>query len=126
MSNSKKPRDTWDAMPDYLKAIYSCKEDWERTRDAVIAREQEERRRPRRPPDWVEPAIRIEEVDEFFEPDLVPYMRARGMTRITRSEYFEFKYPDGVPLEWNRDYELELPDGLQDLYMTIDKRLKRN
>jgi hypothetical protein len=126
MSKSSKSEFTWETLPDYFRQAYKSKEDWEEAGRRARAREQEERRKPKKPKDWVEPSIGIEEVSNFFEPDLAPYMRSKGMTRITRTEYFEFKYPYGVPLEWDRFYEAEMPDGLRDIYLTIDKRLKRS
>lgn len=81
-----------------------------------------------RPADWVEPSITLAEAEAFtvFEySDLAAEMRRRGVDRMTRSEYFSWKFIFGVPHDWDCELESQIPDELQDAYMTIDPKLRR-
>jgi hypothetical protein len=58
---------------------------------------------PVRPPDQTKPSE---------ERQLDRLQKAKGQTPVTRQEYIDYNWPDGVT-EWTNDHEAELPARLR-------------
>jgi hypothetical protein len=57
--------------------------------------------------------------------DLVRAIHLTKSDRITRSEWLEMEFPDGVPDPWTAEHEAELPPGLRSDGLEIPPHLPR-
>ena len=76
------------------------------------------RARSRRPADWTEPSMTLEEVErDPIIRDFATQMREKGMTVVTRSQYMLMVHGAVKPYGWDAEAESDLPNKLYDPYL---------
>lgn len=109
----------WDSLPEAWKATMT-REEWTEIQKETDIEMAEEEAELKRPADWVEPSITLEEAEaDPFCSSLANQMRQRGLTVMTRSQYFAMEFGSRPPRNWSPEEESNLPRKLQDPYLWV-------
>jgi hypothetical protein len=120
MSNQNRNRSSYDALLPWQKEKVTP-EEWDQICKEVEDyhnRDPDDRYAP-------EPSMTLPEVDQAGLADLAAHMRSNRMEKITRSEFFLLRFPQGVPMPWLPEMEAELPKGLQHEFRYVSRKLPR-